>query len=184
MTHLTEVVRDVRALRRRLREAAPPRRRQEPVEARQSPAKAGVAQKSGKGAAPATEAPGGPGGRFLRKQDIMDAAAGGQQPGAAAAAEAAGAPAEGAGPGVADLLQMLAKALPEDRGRRFELNRKADKSGVSGTGIVAEGIAFRDGTCVVRWLTDTATTTTFDSIEDVEAVHGHDGATQVHWIDQ
>ncbi len=38
--------------------------------------------------------------------------------------------------------------------RSFEMNRRADESGVSGTGKVLEGIIFSDGPCVVRWIAD------------------------------
>jgi len=43
--------------------------------------------------------------------------------------------------------------------RRFHLRRIEDESGVSGTGIVTEGIQFSDGTCAMRWMTDTSSTT-------------------------
>jgi len=36
--------------------------------------------------------------------------------------------------------------------RRFLLVRDCDPSGVSGTGIVAEGVQFSDGTAVMHWL--------------------------------
>lgn len=65
----------------------------------------------------------------------------------------------------------------------FILWRNQDVSGVSGTGLVAEGVQFSDGICVCRWTTDTATTTMYASIADVEAIHGHDGATQIIWED-
>lgn len=67
--------------------------------------------------------------------------------------------------------------------RDFILWRKTDVSGISGTGLVAEGVQFSDGTCVCRWTTDTATTTIYSSISDVLSIHGHDGATQIIWVD-
>lgn len=67
--------------------------------------------------------------------------------------------------------------------RRFVLFRDHDVSGVSGTGHVANGVQFPDGTCVYRWATGTATTNVADCIEDIEAIHGHGGATRVVWID-
>ena len=66
--------------------------------------------------------------------------------------------------------------------RTFRLNRGFDVNGVSGTGIVATGIEFPDGTVVAQWLTDTPTITHYNSIADVEAIHGHDGATAVEWL--
>ena len=35
--------------------------------------------------------------------------------------------------------------------RTFELHRDRDVSGVSGVGVVADGVAFPDGLSVVRW---------------------------------
>ncbi len=68
--------------------------------------------------------------------------------------------------------------------RRFVLNRTEDESGVSGTGIVAEGIMFSDGRVVMRWCVgEHRSTSSFDSIEDVLGIHGHEGKTQVKWID-
>ncbi len=69
------------------------------------------------------------------------------------------------------------------RMRRFVLWRKEDQTGVSGTGIVAQGIQFGDGRVSLRWLSDHASTANFDSIDDVRAIHGHDGATVVDWMD-
>lgn len=67
--------------------------------------------------------------------------------------------------------------------RRFLLERTTDVSGVSGTGTVVWGVVFPDGRVAYRWNTSTATTCTADSVDDVVAIHGHDGATQLVWID-
>lgn len=67
--------------------------------------------------------------------------------------------------------------------RRFVLNRDADLTGISGTGVVAEGIEFSDGLVVLRWLGDTKSTVVHDSIDNVIAIHGHNGFTQVMWRD-
>lgn len=69
--------------------------------------------------------------------------------------------------------------------RTFYLNRKADASGVSGTGKVAEGIEFSDGTVVLRWLVgdlENRSTNFYASITAVEAIHGHDGWTDIVWF--
>lgn len=66
--------------------------------------------------------------------------------------------------------------------RLFILERDEDVSGVSGTGIVAEGVVFSDGTCAMRWRKATASTAIYASIEDVETVHGHGGATKVRYV--
>jgi hypothetical protein len=61
----------------------------------------------------------------------------------------------------------------------FHLERAEDASGVSGVGKVAEGVVFDDGTVVLRWLTDVKSTVVFDSLRDVESVHGHEGRTRI-----
>jgi hypothetical protein len=67
--------------------------------------------------------------------------------------------------------------------RRFRLIRHHDVSGVSGTGPVAEGVQFTDGAVALRWYGDYPTTTVWDAIESVIAIHGHAGATEVEWLD-
>lgn len=68
--------------------------------------------------------------------------------------------------------------------RRFQLHRKADPTGVSGTGIVAEGCLFSNNECVVKWLSKRASTTMYNNISDVMAIHGHDGDTIIVWLDE
>lgn len=67
--------------------------------------------------------------------------------------------------------------------RRFELHRDVDVSGVSGTGVVAEGVAFADETAVIRWLGPRSSTVIWSSIADAIAIHGHGGATRFVWFD-
>lgn len=67
--------------------------------------------------------------------------------------------------------------------RRFVLHRLQDESGVSGTGIVAEGIQFSDGRCVIRWLTNVQSLAIYQNVGEVEAVHGHQGKTVILWQD-
>lgn len=67
--------------------------------------------------------------------------------------------------------------------RRFILDRMVDISGVSGTGIVAQGVVFDDGVVVVRWGGDTPTMVIHQSIESVSKIHCHNGATEIRWLD-
>lgn len=69
--------------------------------------------------------------------------------------------------------------------RRFYLERREDVSGVSGIGVVAEGVEFSDGTVVMRWVTGAApaSTVVHESLEAVERIHGHEGRTTVVRID-
>ncbi len=68
--------------------------------------------------------------------------------------------------------------------RRFVLDRKRDVSGVSGTGHVAEGVEFSDGTVAMRWRGDAPSTNVYPSIEAVQRTHGHGRATRVLWLDE
>jgi len=68
--------------------------------------------------------------------------------------------------------------------RRFRLRRNEDESGVSGVGYVAEGVQFTDGTCVLHWLTTTTCTAIYHSTVEMIHIHGHEGKTEIEWIDQ
>lgn len=68
-------------------------------------------------------------------------------------------------------------------GRRFILRRHEDVSGVSGTGIVTYGIEWPDGTISLRWRGANPSFANWDSLGAVLATHGHDGKTEVEWID-
>jgi hypothetical protein len=61
----------------------------------------------------------------------------------------------------------------------FHLLRLADESGVSGIGWVAEGAVFSNGWVVLVWPTGTPSLNFYESIEAVEAVHGHGGRTRI-----
>lgn len=78
--------------------------------------------------------------------------------------------------------------------RTFILLRTEDVSGISGTGTVAEGVEFSDGSVAVRWLDSgvseankargvSPTTVIHPSVASVEALHGHNGATKVVFTD-
>ena len=66
----------------------------------------------------------------------------------------------------------------------FVLMRDTDVSGVSGTGVVADGVAFPDGTVALRWRGGNPTSVVFhdNGVESVEAIHGHGGATRLVWL--
>lgn len=67
--------------------------------------------------------------------------------------------------------------------RRFLLVRDEDVSGMSGTGHVAQGVEFWDGKCAIHWMTEVRSTAIYESVEEVEFVHGHNGRTKVEWVD-
>ncbi len=68
-------------------------------------------------------------------------------------------------------------------GRRFVLHRNEDVSGVSGIGVVAEGVVFHNGLTVITWYSQWKSLVVYQSLADLEDVHGHGGRTTVHWID-
>ncbi|WP_280266567.1 hypothetical protein [Nocardia wallacei] len=63
--------------------------------------------------------------------------------------------------------------------RVFQLHRDRDVTGFSGTGVVADGVIWPDGSVSMRWRGRVRTTVTADRLADIETAHGHDGATRV-----
>lgn len=70
--------------------------------------------------------------------------------------------------------------------RRFQLHRDEDETGISGTGVVAEGALFSDGMVVLRWTTQWPTSTVFHDrgMDAVKHIHGHNGKTRIVWLDE
>jgi hypothetical protein len=54
---------------------------------------------------------------------------------------------------------------------------------VSGTGVVAEGCVFTDGSVALRWRGTNPATAVWPDLESILAVHGHQGATEVRWLE-
>lgn len=68
--------------------------------------------------------------------------------------------------------------------RRFHLQRSHDVTGVSGTGRVADGVLWTDGTASVRWAGERPSIVFWDhGVADAEHVHGHGGHTVIVWDD-
>ena len=67
--------------------------------------------------------------------------------------------------------------------RRFVLIRDEDMTGVSGTGIVAEGVMFSDGKVALRWRTPYKSTGVYDSMEELVFIHCHHDLTRIGWLD-
>ncbi len=79
--------------------------------------------------------------------------------------------------------------------KRFVVERTTDVTGVSGTGVVVEGVVFSDGYGVSHFLNrapqkEPATTVWHLSWrrrigpDPVTKIHGHDGASKVVWLDE
>ncbi len=63
--------------------------------------------------------------------------------------------------------------------KNFNLVRTEDVSGTSGIGTVAEGVIFTNGWCALHWLTKHTSVAFYPSIEELNAIHGHDGKTKI-----
>lgn len=63
--------------------------------------------------------------------------------------------------------------------RLLHLERDEDVSGVSGTGRVAYGCEFPDGTVVLRWDTRVSSTVFYNSVVDLMLIVGHSGRTRI-----
>lgn len=68
--------------------------------------------------------------------------------------------------------------------RRFHLQRDVDTSGVSGTGVVAEGVLFSSGKVVLSWLTRHTSVAVYDDLETMLQIHGHGNNTRVVFRDE
>jgi hypothetical protein len=67
--------------------------------------------------------------------------------------------------------------------RLFTLRRNVDISGASGTGVVADGVLWPDGSASVRWRGNDPSVAFWADFGSVERIHGHGGATRVVWAD-
>lgn len=63
--------------------------------------------------------------------------------------------------------------------RTFHLRRHQDLTGITGVGIVAEGVIFTDGSCAMRWLSELTSVVIFHAVEDILTIHGHQGQTEL-----
>ncbi|MFF3190523.1 hypothetical protein [Streptomyces misionensis] len=69
--------------------------------------------------------------------------------------------------------------------RRFVLRRHKDISGISGVGDVADGVLWPDGTASIRWRGEHPSVVFWDRGRvSVEMIHGHQGATEIVWLDE
>lgn len=69
--------------------------------------------------------------------------------------------------------------LTDSRSRKFFLVRDEDETGISGVGIVAEGLQFSNGFCCMSWLTAMHSVAVYPNMSQLEAIHGHNGRTRV-----
>ena len=67
--------------------------------------------------------------------------------------------------------------------RRFTLRRTRDQSGVSGTGVVAQGVESDSGRVAMFWLTAPRSVALYESVLDLRTIHGHGGDSYIQWDD-
>jgi hypothetical protein len=72
---------------------------------------------------------------------------------------------------------------PKSGMRYFYLKRIQDESGVSGEGIVAEGVEFTNGQCAMHWLTQFSSIAIYPSLKELINIHGHEGKTKVEYYE-
>ena len=72
-----------------------------------------------------------------------------------------------------DLIPKAPEAKAPRGVRAFTVCRQHDETGVSGEGVVVEGVLFATGQCVIHWLTPVprGSLSIFDSIQDFISVH-------------
>ena len=75
-----------------------------------------------------------------------------------------------------------ANYLGSSRSRLFVLVRDVDESGVSGTGVVAEGCEFTNGTCTLSWLTAAHSVGVYPNLKELKRIHGHGGKAKIVFI--
>lgn len=66
--------------------------------------------------------------------------------------------------------------------RLFRLLRDADSA--DGARMLAEGVQWTDGAVALRWHGRWPSTSTWDRIDALLAVHGTDTRTQFHWLSE
>lgn len=89
-------------------------------------------------------------------------------------------------------------------GRQFVLYRYKDVSGISGEGVVAEGVEFANGQAVLKWHPKTSnirkrdvrnrtknkdfmfhgSISVFQSVDEIIEIHGHKGNSEVLYLDE
>lgn len=67
-----------------------------------------------------------------------------------------------------------------ERLKQFYILREEDPSGVSGTGIIAQGVIFPSGKVVMEWCTTHTSIGIYESIDKIQMVHAHKGTCIVY----
>lgn len=75
--------------------------------------------------------------------------------------------------------------MKDSGSRKFTLTRLRDKTGISGTGLVCEGIQFFNGKVTCTWHSDIASVEILESFDDFLRLHvyNHNNGSQISWED-
>ncbi len=63
----------------------------------------------------------------------------------------------------------------------FYLHRVEDESGISGTGRIAQGFVADNGRVALFWLSEHPSVNLYDSVGDIQTIHGHEGKTEMRF---
>lgn len=69
------------------------------------------------------------------------------------------------------------------KSKRFVLWRLIDDNQRSGIGLVAEGVQFPTGMCVMQWLTEPGSIGLYKDAQELIEIHGHGRSTVIRWLD-
>ena len=69
--------------------------------------------------------------------------------------------------------------------RRFELHRDEDPTGLSGTGLIVEGVEMTNGAVAMRWVPWPYSIVVYPEkgIDAIRHLHEHGGRTRLVWLD-
>lgn len=87
-------------------------------------------------------------------------------------------------PATSGLVQVTPPVVT-DLPKTFLLDRRVDKSGLSGVGVIAIGVVFPDGLTVARWRghrSGIEQLEIFGNPDQMLAIHGHAGTTTIRWL--
>ena len=61
----------------------------------------------------------------------------------------------------------------------FYLLRKIDPTGISGVGVVAQGVILSSGRCIIEWTSFHTSINIYNSLDAIKELHGHNGDTEI-----
>lgn len=84
---------------------------------------------------------------------------------------------------VAPVGEDMTDLAQQHQPRLFLLVRDVDETGVSGEGVVAKGVEFPGGQCLMQWVVPPAQSIVlYKNMDDLIMIHGHNGKTHVDFL--